>query len=440
MNDGGRWMWQDSGMKGPYAEDSGDTEMTKVHAWCRTDKENTLTENERDWGNRLGRYMPGSAQEIRERLSQEQDIVEVCCNSREMFQRKCGLHSDWWSGCLDCRWNISVGNNRIYVGTWQADRPWSRLHDGIVTCLIASKTAELFKISECWHWAPKFDISALKWLFSFPFISQSFLLLLWLFWYGSWTAEACIPFSYQMHLVCDSASPKTTTMSSQPQQCLATMTTCPPAQQQCPPCPPASVTMSSMDGASPSPVTMSPVDDTSPSPVTISPCHPAAVTMSPMMMCPPVQWQYPCIPDLSDNIPMSLQSQPHLAATMTHPPSPSALAIPPMNMPCIPSAWWCRLCQMAQNQPHLWRSKQAWHMSGMFMLIESRECSGLCSLLARHGGKTPGLGHLHLSHMDGFHQLSSSWVSHPLILMSLDAVMLYLLESYCDQAALLSTD
>ena len=62
----------------------------------------------------------------------------------------------------------------------------SRLHDGIVTCLIASKTTELFKISECRHWVPKFDIWALKLI----------LLLLWLFWYGSWTAEACIPLSY----------------------------------------------------------------------------------------------------------------------------------------------------------------------------------------------------------------------------------------------------
>ena len=89
-----------------------------------------------------------------------------------MFQRKCRLHSDWWSGCLDCGWNISVGNKQIYIGTWQADRPRSRLHDGIVTCLVASKTMELFKISECRHWAPKFDIWALKFDSSF---SPSFL-------------------------------------------------------------------------------------------------------------------------------------------------------------------------------------------------------------------------------------------------------------------------
>jgi len=157
-------------------------EMTKVCAQRRTDEENALTKNERDWGSRLGRYVPSSTQELRDRLSQEQDIVEVCCNSRETFQRKCGLHSDWWSGCLDCRWNISMGNNQIYVGTWQADRPQSRLHDGIVMCLIASKTAELFKISECQHWVPKFDIWALKmillFLLCFSIVSSASLVVL----------------------------------------------------------------------------------------------------------------------------------------------------------------------------------------------------------------------------------------------------------------------
>jgi len=157
-------------------------EVTKVRAWHRTDEENMLTENERDWWSRLGRYVPGNAQELRERLSQEQDIVEVCCNSRESFHRKCRLHSDWWSGCLDCRWNISVGNKWIYIETWQADRPRSRLHDGIVTCLIASKTTELFKISECRHWAPKFDIWALKlilpFLLRFSIVSYASLVVL----------------------------------------------------------------------------------------------------------------------------------------------------------------------------------------------------------------------------------------------------------------------
>ena len=126
--------------------------------------------------------MPGSGQELRERLSQEQDVVEVCCNSGESFQRKCGLYSDWWSGCLDCGGNISVGNNWIYVGTWQADRPQSRLHDGIVMCLIASKMAELFKILECWHWAPKFDIWAPKmillFLLCFSIVSSAPLVVL----------------------------------------------------------------------------------------------------------------------------------------------------------------------------------------------------------------------------------------------------------------------
>jgi len=157
-------------------------ETTKVHAWCRTDEENVLTENKRDWGSRLGRYVPDSAQELRERLSKEQDIVEVCCNSRETFQRKCGLHNEWWSECLDCGWNISVGNKQIYIGTWQADRPQSSLHDGIVTWLIASKTVELFKISECWHWVPTFDIWALKmillFLLHFSIISSASLVVL----------------------------------------------------------------------------------------------------------------------------------------------------------------------------------------------------------------------------------------------------------------------
>ena len=157
-------------------------EVTKVREWHRTDKENVLTKNERGWGSRLGRYVPGSAQELRERLSQEQDIVEVCCNSGESFQRKCRLHSDWWRGCLDCGGNIFMGNNQIYIGTWWADRPQSRLHDGIVTCLIASKTVELFKISECWHWVPKFDIWVLKmillFLLHFSIISSASLVVL----------------------------------------------------------------------------------------------------------------------------------------------------------------------------------------------------------------------------------------------------------------------
>jgi len=93
-----------------------------------------------------------------------------------------GLHSDWWSGCLDCRWNISMENKQIYIGTWQADRPWSRLHDDIVTCLIASKMTELFKISECRHWAPKFDIWVLKmillFLLHFSIISSASLVVL----------------------------------------------------------------------------------------------------------------------------------------------------------------------------------------------------------------------------------------------------------------------
>jgi len=89
-----------------------------------------------------------------------------------MIQRKYRLHSDWQDERLDCGGNISVGNEQIHVGTWQADRPRSRLSDGIVMCLIALETVELFKISECWHWAPKNDIWALM---SFLLFFSSFL-------------------------------------------------------------------------------------------------------------------------------------------------------------------------------------------------------------------------------------------------------------------------
>jgi len=51
-----------------------------------------------------------------------------------------------------------MGNGRIHVRTLQADRPHSRLSDGIVTHLIALEMVELFKKSECCHWVPKNDI------------------------------------------------------------------------------------------------------------------------------------------------------------------------------------------------------------------------------------------------------------------------------------------
>jgi len=93
-----------------------------------------------------------------------------------MIQRNYGLHSDWRDERLDCRGNISVGNERIHVKTWPADRPRSRLSNGIVTCLIALETVELFKISECRHWVPKNDIWALmSFLLFFPsFLHQFF--------------------------------------------------------------------------------------------------------------------------------------------------------------------------------------------------------------------------------------------------------------------------
>ena len=53
--------------------------------------------------------------------------------------------------------NISVGTESIFVGTRLGGGPGSRLHDGIIMFLIAPKTDEIFKKSECQHWVPKFD-------------------------------------------------------------------------------------------------------------------------------------------------------------------------------------------------------------------------------------------------------------------------------------------
>ena len=53
--------------------------------------------------------------------------------------------------------NISVGTEWIFVGTRQAGGPGSRLCDSIITYLIAPKTDEIFKKSECQHWVAKFD-------------------------------------------------------------------------------------------------------------------------------------------------------------------------------------------------------------------------------------------------------------------------------------------
>ena len=53
--------------------------------------------------------------------------------------------------------NISVGTESIVVRTRPAGGPGSRLHESIITCLIAPTTDEIFKKSECRHWVPKFD-------------------------------------------------------------------------------------------------------------------------------------------------------------------------------------------------------------------------------------------------------------------------------------------
>ena len=65
-----------------------------------------------------------------------------------------------------------MGNEQIFVGTRWAGRAGSRLHDSIVMCLIAPEMVELFKKSECWHWAPIFDIWVLRCIlgFSLPFL------------------------------------------------------------------------------------------------------------------------------------------------------------------------------------------------------------------------------------------------------------------------------
>ena len=106
----------------------------------------------------------------------------VCGNGREMCQKRCGLHRDEQNGCLGCRVNISMRNKQIFIGTRWAGRAGSRLYDSIVTCLIAPEMVELFKKLECQHWAPIFDIWALRHIlgFSLPFLLcfLSFLLLL----------------------------------------------------------------------------------------------------------------------------------------------------------------------------------------------------------------------------------------------------------------------
>ena len=53
--------------------------------------------------------------------------------------------------------NISIGTESIFIGTRPTGGPGSRLHDSIITCLIALKSDEIFKKLECWHWVPKFD-------------------------------------------------------------------------------------------------------------------------------------------------------------------------------------------------------------------------------------------------------------------------------------------
>ena len=60
--------------------------------------------------------------------------------------------------------NISVGTESIFVGTRPAGGPGSRLRDGIITCLIASRMDEIFKKS-IWIFLFHFSfVSSASWL------------------------------------------------------------------------------------------------------------------------------------------------------------------------------------------------------------------------------------------------------------------------------------
>ena len=72
-----------------------------------------------------------------------------------------------------------MGTESIFIRTRPAGGPGSRLHDGIIMCLIAPKMDEIFKKSESWHWAPKLDTG--RWErnldFSLPFLLCVFCFL-----------------------------------------------------------------------------------------------------------------------------------------------------------------------------------------------------------------------------------------------------------------------
>ena len=83
----------------------------------------------------------------------KQNESEWCHNAQSARGNESGLHRDEQNGCLGCGVNISVGNEQIFIRTRWAGRAGSRLHDSIVMCSIAPEMVELFKKSECWHWA-----------------------------------------------------------------------------------------------------------------------------------------------------------------------------------------------------------------------------------------------------------------------------------------------
>ena len=78
--------------------------------------------------------------------------------------------------------NISMGTESIFIGTRPAGGPGSRLHDSIITCLIAPKTDEIFKKLECQHWVLNLTQGTrnIIWafLFHFSFVSSASWLVL----------------------------------------------------------------------------------------------------------------------------------------------------------------------------------------------------------------------------------------------------------------------
>ena len=78
--------------------------------------------------------------------------------------------------------NISVGTESIFVGTRPAGGPGSRLHDSIITCLIAPKVDEIFKNRNASIGCLNLTLGARNviwaFLFHFSFVSSASWLIL----------------------------------------------------------------------------------------------------------------------------------------------------------------------------------------------------------------------------------------------------------------------